>query len=140
MSSIVADYPSSSSARTHIKEVLDGAAEGKIVTISRDGELAAVVELSKLREYFYKTVSPRTQIEHDNGQVIVFLEGRPFVSEGANLEQALQDLILSLREYAEDWHARLSKAPNHADNWALVQLVNISTDQELLQWLESGGE
>lgn len=48
--------------------------------------------------------------------------------------------LLSLREYAEDWEDHLKDAPNHADAWALVQLVKLSTDDELRDWFERGGE
>lgn len=41
----------------------------------------------------------------------------------------------SLREYAEDWQARLLNAPNQQDNWGLVQLVSLSDDEQLKEWL-----
>lgn len=68
------------------------------------------------------------------------MSGRPFVSEGATVDDALADLLESLREYAEDWDTRLQHAPNHQDNWALVQLVKLSSEEELLEWFERGGE
>ena len=68
------------------------------------------------------------------------MDGRPVVSEGTDVDGALAELALSLREYAKDWDDRLERAPNHADNWALVQLIKLSTDEQLLEWLERGGE
>lgn len=65
----------------------------------------------------------------------MFLEDRPFVSEGKTLKAAIADLIESLREYAEDWVERHQYAPNHADAWGLVQLVHLSTDEQLADWL-----
>ena len=41
----------------------------------------------------------------------------------------------SLREYAEDWQLRLLNAPNHRDNWGLVQLISLSDDEQLRDWL-----
>jgi hypothetical protein len=41
----------------------------------------------------------------------------------------------ALREYAEDWQDRLLHAPNHRDNWALVQLITLSSDEQLREWL-----
>ncbi|UXW86488.1 hypothetical protein NFX31_02815 [Microbacterium azadirachtae] len=76
----------------------------------------------------------------DHGRIIALMSGRPFVSEGATVDDALSDLVLSLREYAEDWEARLQQAPNHRDNWSLVQLVKLSSDAQLLEWFERGGE
>lgn len=138
--SLVADYPSYSRAREHLKDVLDAAADGRTVTIARDGELAVVVPLERLRSYFFRTVSPRVRVLSEGGRVIALMEDRPFVSEGADVDAALADLVLSLREYAEDWEDRLKNAPNHANAWALVQLVKLSDDPQLRDWLEHGGE
>jgi hypothetical protein len=45
-------------------------------------------------------------------------------------------MVAALREYAEDWEARLRTAPNHAHNEDFVQLVGLSTDVELTRWLD----
>ncbi|MFC6009553.1 hypothetical protein [Nocardia lasii] len=34
-----------------------------------------------------------------------------------------------------DWQDRLRLAANHRDNWGLVQLVCLSTDEQLREWL-----
>ena len=44
-------------------------------------------------------------------------------------------MIDALREYAEDWQERLLDAPNHRNNWGLVQLICLSTDDQLREWL-----
>ena len=136
----IVDYPSYSSARTHFKDVLDAAERGRSVTVSRDGTVSVVMQADRLREFFFRSVSPRVEIAQEHGRVIALMSGRPFVSEGASVDDALADLAESLREYAEDWEARLQHAPNHRDNWALVQLVKLSSDEELLEWFERGGE
>lgn len=137
---IAADYPTYSRAREHFKEMLDATASGRIVTVARDGALSAVVPAERLREYFFRTVSPRVSVFREDGAVVALMDGRPFVSTGTDVDDALDDLALSLREYAEDWDARLHTAPNHHDAWGLVQLVKLSTDDELRAWLERGGE
>lgn len=90
----------------------------------------------KLQDVLAQTLEPRLQITHEDERVIAFMALRPFVSEGLTFDGALDDLVESLREYAEDWHDHLSSAPNHADNGALVQLVNVSSDQQLRDWIE----
>ena len=135
-----ADYPSFSSARVHLKEVLDRADRGQIVTIARGHEKSAVLSADKLRELLTQTVRPQIQVAHEDDRIIVFMESRPFVSEGLTVDDALDDLIESLREYAEDWVEHLSGAPNHAGNWALVELVTLSSDQQLRDWFERDGE
>lgn len=138
--SIAVDFPTFSGARAHLKEVFDANAQGRTVTVARDGAVSAVVPLDRLRDYFSRTVSPRVRLAKDGDLAIALMEDRPFVSEGATVSDALEDLVLSLREYAEDWDDHLKDAPNHRDAWALVQLVNLSSDDQLLEWFERGGE
>jgi hypothetical protein len=65
----------------------------------------------------------------------MFMPGLPIAAEGVTLNEATADLIEALREYAEDWEDHLQAAPNHAGNWALVQIIDASTDEQLAQWL-----
>ncbi len=44
-------------------------------------------------------------------------------------------MIAALRENAADWQERLAEAPNHQGNWGLVQLVVLSDDDQLRDWL-----
>lgn len=44
-------------------------------------------------------------------------------------------MIDALREYADDWQDRLLDAPNHREHWGLVQLVSLSNDEQLRDWL-----
>lgn len=64
----------------------------------------------------------------------------PVGVEGRTVEAAITDLAMRLHEHALDWDERLCLAPNHVQNWALVQLVNLSTDEELVDWIEDGGQ
>ncbi|GAA3929405.1 hypothetical protein [Microbacterium soli] len=136
----IADYPSYSSARAHFKDVLDATERGRSVTVAREGHVSVVVQADRLQSFFFHSVAPRVELTTEDGRVIALMSGRPFASEGATVDDALDDLILSLREYAEDWEARLQQAPNHRDNWALVQLIKLSSDEQLLKWFEHGGE
>ncbi|MGK0741634.1 hypothetical protein ACSHWG_07110 [Leucobacter sp. Z1108] len=135
------DYPSYTDTRIHLREVFDAVEHGRTVTMRRDSKSVSVVMgAERLRQYFFDTVSPRVEVSFENGGAIALMEGRPFASEGLTVEDALSDLILSLREYAEDWEDHLQPAPNHAGAWALVQLIKLSSDAELLEWLERGSE
>lgn len=140
MTTLVADYESVATARSDFKTVLDRSERGHTVTVRRGGVLSAVTSAERLRAYFAKTCSPRTKVFHEDGRWVALLEGRPFVSEGATVDDAIDDLLVSLREYAEDWEDRLQGAPNHEHNWALVQLITLSSDDELRHWIERGDE
>lgn len=89
---------------------------------------------TSLRDYC-RSVAPPAELTDDDGRWVASIPGTPFVSEGTTIDGALEDLIDSLREYAEDWEERLQHAPNHQGTWALVQLVELSSDAELREWL-----
>jgi predicted RNase H-like HicB family nuclease len=64
-------------------------------------------------------VSPsRAQVVAEAGGWSVFIPGLPVAADGATLDEALDEMTLAQREYAEDWQNRLLDAPNHANNWA----------------------
>jgi hypothetical protein len=65
----------------------------------------------------------------------VFLPGTPLAADGERLDEAVDEMVVAMREYAEDWESRLADVPNHRDHWALVQLVSLSEDDELRAWL-----
>jgi ABC-type phosphate/phosphonate transport system substrate-binding protein len=112
-------YESYTEARTHFKDLLDAAGQGRVATVRRDTEHAAVVDASRLRHVLWSA----------------FFPGLPISADGATFEEAIDELIDALREYAEDWHERLLNAPNHRDNWGLVQLISLSDNAQLRQWL-----
>ena len=47
----------------------------------------------------------------------------------------LPGVPVALREYADDWQERRLNAPNHRENWGLVQLISLSDDDQLTDWL-----
>ncbi|TDQ48208.1 hypothetical protein [Actinorugispora endophytica] len=61
--------------------------------------------------------------------------GFPVAADGASFDGALTEMVDALREYAEDWQDRLLDAPNHRENWGLVQLISLSSDEQLRDWL-----
>lgn len=130
-------YATATAARSAFKSVLDASERGRTVTVVRDDYVAAIVAADRLQDYFARTVSPHAKAFFEDGLWVVLLENRPFVSEGVSLDDAVADLIESLREYAEDWEERLQSAPNHAGNWGFVQLITLSTDDQLANWLNT---
>jgi hypothetical protein len=56
-------------------------------------------------------------------------------ADGATFEEAIREMVDALREYAEDWQDHLLGAPNHRENWPLVQLISLSDDDQLGAWL-----
>ncbi|GAA1856344.1 hypothetical protein GCM10009715_00140 [Paeniglutamicibacter psychrophenolicus] len=123
-------------ARESLKAILDFSERGGLSMISRpDRTPAAVVNGESLRRYLALTVVPNVQVVNEDGAWVVFMQGQPLATEATELEDALVDFVEALREYAEDWEDHLHVAPNHRENWALVQLVGLSSDEQLISWL-----
>jgi predicted RNase H-like HicB family nuclease len=77
---------------------------------------------------------PSAQVVHEAGGWSAFIPGLPIAADGATSEEAIDELVDAIREYAEDWHDRLRHAPNHQENREIAQLVGLS-DDELRAWL-----
>jgi hypothetical protein len=71
----------------------------------------------------------------EEGGWSAFVPGLPVAADGASFDEAIDEVVLALREYAQDWYDRLQHAPNHRENWGIVQLVGLSTDEQLRDWL-----
>ena len=127
-------YESVSAARAGLKDILDAASEGKPVGVRRDRARFLVVDAGRLR-HFLASVGLRPQVVAENAGWSVYFPGLPIAGDGATLPAAIDDTVGALREYAEDWIERLHLAPNHSDNWGLVQLVSLSSDAQLREWL-----
>ena len=65
----------------------------------------------------------------------VFLPGTPIAADGAELDEAVEEFIDALREYAQDWEDRLRLVPNHEHLWPLVLFVSMSSDDEIASWV-----
>ena len=65
----------------------------------------------------------------------VFIPGLPVAADGATLDSAITEMVDALREYADDWQERLWDSSNHHQNRDLVQMVSLSSDQQLRDWI-----
>ncbi|MGO3146519.1 MAG: hypothetical protein ACTIJ6_02450 [Leucobacter sp.] len=131
---------SSTEARTSWRDIMDSSARGLPVTIRRQDTVTAVTDAERLRQYFFKTLEPHTMTYVEDGVHSLVLDGRGFTAEGSTLDAAIEDMVLQLREYQDDWALHYSSAPNHRSNWPLTMLLSMSTDTQLKDWLINGGE
>lgn len=127
-------YDSFTQARDHFKDVLDHAQSGTVVTVRRESSTAAVLDAGRLRHFLASVVPPCAKVVAEAEGWSAFIEGLPVAGAGATLEAAVADMADALREYAEAW-PRLQHARNHRENWGLVQLVSLSDDDQLRQWV-----
>ena len=128
-------YDSYTEARAHLKDLLDAAERGRVATVRRDAGRTAIVDVERLR-YFLASVCPsRAEVVAEAGGWSVFIPGLPVAADGATFDEAVVEMIDALREYADDWQDRLLDTPNHRNNWGLVQLISLSDDDQLRDWL-----
>lgn len=128
-------YDSYTQARTHLKDLLDAAERGRVATVRRDSATTAVVDVERLRRFLTSIVPSHAQVVPEADGWSVFIPGLPVAADGASFDEAVADMVEALREYAHDWQERLLDAPNHRDNWGLVQLISLSNDDQLHEWL-----
>lgn len=128
-------YDSARQAREHFKDLLDAADEGRPATVTRDNRRVAAVDADRLVSFLTRLHPSGVQAVADGDGWSLFLPGVPVAADGATIEEAAEEMIDALRDYAEAWTQRLRLAPNHENNWGLVQIVTLATDQQLRNWL-----
>ena len=128
-------FESYSEGRAHFKELLDAAESGRPALVRRDGNPSAVVDAERLRNVLADSLIVHPSVVAEAGGWSVFLSGVPVAADGPSFDEALEEMVDALREYAEDWQDHLLHAANHRDNWGLVQLISLSDDDQLREWL-----
>ncbi len=128
-------FDSYTDARSHLKDILDAADRGRVATVRRDARVAAVVDVERLRSLLASANPSRAQVVAEADGWSVFIPGLPVAADGATFDEAIDEMIVALRDYAEDWQDRLLDAPNHQGNWPLAQLIGLSDDDQLRDWL-----
>jgi len=128
-------YDSYTDARAHLKDLLDAAERGRVATVRRDSARTAVVDVERLRHLLASMVPLRAQVVPEAEGWSVFIPGLPVAVDGPTFDEAIIEMVDALREYADDWQERLLDAPNHRENWGLVQLISLSDDVQLRAWL-----
>lgn len=128
-------YDSYTEARAHLKDLLDAAEKGRVATVRRESARTAVVDVARLRHFLASLVPLRAQVVSEAEGWSVFIPGLPVAVDGPTFDEAITEMVDALREYADDWQERLLDVPNHRENWGLVQLISLSDDEQLREWL-----
>jgi predicted RNase H-like HicB family nuclease len=130
-------FESFTEGRAKLKQLLDAAERGLPATLRRDAARVAIVDAERYVSFLRQAVPERAEVVVEKGGWSVFVPGLPVAADGATFDEAVDEMVGALREYAEDWEARLHAAPNHRDRWALVQLIALSDEAALRSWLVS---
>jgi predicted RNase H-like HicB family nuclease len=128
-------YDTYTDARNNLKHLLDAAESGRVATVRRESATTAVLDAARLRHFLWSVVPSRAEVLQEGDGWSAFIPGLPIAAGGATFDEAISEMIDALREYAQDWQERLLNAPNHRDNWGLVQLISLSDDDQLRSWL-----
>jgi hypothetical protein len=129
-------YGTVTEARAHFSALIDAAEAGVPATVRRDRRRAAVVDADRLRHFLVSVHPARAEVVAEAGGWSVLLPGFPIAAEGETFDEALDEMVCALHEYAEDWADHLRHAPNHQQNWGLVQIIDLSSDEQLRDWLQ----
>lgn len=135
---VVRHFDSYTHARKAFRAVLDAAHQGLVTTVQRDGERFVVVPAAQFRDELAGLRPANAKVVAEGGGWAVLVPGLPVHGDGATFDNAVEDAILALREYAEDWNLRLHESPNHRQHHAVVALVELSNDAQLRDWLVGG--
>jgi predicted RNase H-like HicB family nuclease len=130
-------YNSYTEARSHLKDLLDAAEESVPATVRREHKVVAVVDAENPRKLLVRAIEAKAgpQVVAEANGWSVFMPDAPVSADGSTLDEALDEMIVALREYANDWTDHLRHAPNHHAQWGLVQMVSLSSDSQLRDWL-----
>ena len=123
----------STDVRQHWRARLDRASAQLPVSFSRGDESFAVVSSSLLQRLLRRSIPAPVVIAEDDGWS-VFLDGFPIAADGTDLDEALDDFVVSLTDYIDAWIDRLHTVSNHRDAAPLALLVESSSAHELREW------
>lgn len=97
----------------------------------------SIVDGDRIRMHLQAMIPESACISSSTDRVTIIIPGAPLAVETRSVEESLTEMVEVLREYAVDWRERLHNAPNHRGNRALVELTELSTDDQLSKWLYS---
>ncbi|MHA3723649.1 hypothetical protein ACXR2T_07205 [Leucobacter sp. HY1910] len=121
--------------REHLSALVDAAAAGKPASIARRETKIAAVDSARLVDFLAATIHANAQMVSEPDGWSLFLPGLPIAADGETLDEVLDEAVEALRSYSRAWVERLRLAPNHSENWGLVQLVDAASDDRLKAWL-----
>src|SRR5699024_9166575 len=120
--------------------VLDAAGAGLVTSVTRGSEKIMVVRAEGQRKMLSLLRPADARVVAEGGGWAVMLPGLPVHGDGENFDDAIGDAIDALREYADAWNDHLHTAANHVDNRPVVELIELSSDDELRAWMLGGQE
>jgi hypothetical protein len=120
-------------ARDHWKEILDIAESGSVAVVRRNAPVA-VVSRQVLDDALAVGSPFNVQVSFFEGQVSMWIDGLPTHGAGDTLDEAEDDFLNALEDYADDWIDDLHRAPNHQAHGGRVRRILLCAgDRDLLR-------
>src|SRR5260221_12950946 len=95
-------YDSYTKAREHLKDVLDQAENGQVVTVRRESVTATVLDASRLRHFLASVVPPCAKVVAEAERWSAFIPGVPVAGAGAADDAAVCAKSIGRGGKAED--------------------------------------
>lgn len=109
-------------ARDHFKELMDRAENGAVAVLRRNSAMVLVD-----RDVLDQALAARhpfdVKVSFTDGQTSMWIDGVPVHGVGDSYDEAEEDFLDALVDYAEAWVSELRFAPNHKANAGLVQRI-----------------
>ena len=129
-------YDTVTEARAHFSALIDAAEAGVPATVQRDKRRGARGDAHRVPQFMVNESPPGAEVVAEAGGWSIMLPGLPIAADGETFDEALDEMVAALREYSQDWTDHLRHASNHQQNWGLVQIIDLSSDEELHDWLQ----
>ena len=97
-------FASYTAARTQFRAVLDAASAGLVTPLCRDDDRFVMMPAEELRAQLAALRPSRAEVVQEGGGWAVILPGLPVHGDAPSFDEALDDAMVALREYAEDWN------------------------------------
>ncbi|MEU6407218.1 prevent-host-death protein [Microbispora sp. NPDC046933] len=97
-------------ASAKLKELLDAAERGRSAAVRHGVQSAVVVDGERLRRILARGCPSNAQVVAEDGGWSVFIPGLPVAADGRTFDEAIDEMIDTLREYAADWQDHLLDA------------------------------
>ena len=109
-------------ARDHFKELMDRAEDGGVAVLRRNSTMV-LVDRDMLDSALAAMHPFDVKVGFAEGQTSLWMDGVPVHGVGNSYDEAEEDFLDALVDYAEAWMAELRFAPNHRENVGLVDRV-----------------
>lgn len=109
-------------ARDHFRELMDRAESGGVAVLRRNSTMV-LVDRDVFDSALAATHPFDVKVSFADGQTSMWIEGVPVHGVGDSYDEAEEDFLDALVDYAEAWIEELRFASNHRANGGLVERI-----------------